>query len=521
MTLVEMLTRTASEHPNNEAIVYKSVRLTYQALYRQARRLSFQLQQRGVRPGDRVVLLLENSPNYLISYFGVLASRAVVVALNPDTTDHELKHLLTDSDPRAIICQRSVFAMVEPYIAGSSSVELVLVDGCLLPHPPIKEVRVEALADILEENLPAELSPASDDSELAQIIYTSGTTGKPKGVMLTHRNLLANTESIAAYLKLTDCDRVMVILPFFYSYGNSLLLTHVFVGGTLVISDQFVFLNKVASQMVQERVTGFSGVPSSYAMLLRQSVFPRTRFGNLRYLTCAGGALSKSLIQELKTCLPDADIYIMYGQTEGSARLSYLAPDDLPRKIGSIGKGIAGVSLKVVKEDGSRVLPGEVGQIVAEGDCIMAGYWNNPLETAKVLKRGRLFTGDLATVDDEGFIYIVGRQSDMIKSGSYRIHPVEIEEVLHSHPGVLESAVVGVRDPILGESITAFIVTRDGCRVSSSEIARFARRFLPNYKLPRKVVFVEALPKTSSGKIKRPALKHQAAGVEQQICRAH
>lgn len=314
MMLMDILKRTAAEHPNNEAVVYKSMRLPYQALYQKACRLSFQLLQRGVRPGDRVVVLLQNSPNYLISYFGILGSGAVVVALNPDTTSHELKYLLTDCAPKGIICDLSILPILEPVIDGSGLPEFILVQG-QPPETKPRNTTLEPLADILDDVVdPGEISVIQHDADVAQIIYTSGTTGKPKGVMLTHGSLLANTKSIVTYLQLSDRDRVLVILPFFYSYGNSLLLTHVFVGGTLVISEQFVFLNQVIAQMLQEQVTGFSGVPSSYAMLLRKSAFPRTRFEHLRYVTCAGGALSKSALSDLRNCLPAAEIYVMYGQ---------------------------------------------------------------------------------------------------------------------------------------------------------------------------------------------------------------
>jgi acyl-coenzyme A synthetase/AMP-(fatty) acid ligase len=300
-----------------------------------------------------------------------------------------------------------------------------------------------------------------------------------------------------------------VILPFFYSYGNSLLLTHIYVGGTLVVADQFVYLNKLVELMVREGVTGFSGVPSSYAMLLRKSVLPKTKFETLRYVTCAGGALAKSFIEELQACLPHTELYIMYGQTEASARLSYLAPIDLPRKTGSIGKGIPGVVLKVLNRNGIEVAPGEVGEVVAQGENIMQGYWNNPDATLKVLKGRQLYTGDLATVDDDGFIYILGRQSDLIKSGSYRIHPGEIEEILNAHPCVVESVVVGVEDKILGEAITAYVIIRPSYTLTPSDLLQFAREFLPSYKMPKKVFFVEHLPKTASGKIRRNILREQ------------
>jgi long-chain acyl-CoA synthetase len=510
MTIGKMLQQTATQYPAQEVMVYKTDRITYHAAYQRACQLAWLLVQKGICPGDRVALLLKNSPTYLTAYFGVLGAGAIVVPMNPETTMYELQHLLMDSGAKALICQSAGLSILQPLLAHLPDLRLLLVETDTSSEWQHPQVEIVSLAQALRKDTKVLNFPwQGNDDDLAQISYTSGTTGRPKGILLTHRNLIANTRSIVMYLHLTVHERLLVILPFFYSYGNSLLLTHIYVGGTLVVADQFVYLNKLVELMIQEGVTGFSGVPSSYAMLLRQSVFPQTKFDTLRYVTCAGGALAKSFIEELRAHLPHTEIYIMYGQTEASARLSYIAPIDLPRKIGSIGKGLPGVVLKVLNGDGIEVAPGEVGEIVAEGENVMQGYWNNPVATLKVLKGRRLYTGDLATVDDDGFIYIVGRQSELIKSGSYRIHPGEIEEVLNAHPCVVESAVVGVEDKILGEAVTAYVVTRPSQTLTQPELLQFARGFLPSYKMPKKVLFIEQLPKTASGKIKRNILREQ------------
>lgn len=507
MTLQEMLEKTATQYPEREAVVWKSQRLTYESLFRQSARLSSYLIKHGLGPGDRVILLLENSPNYAIAYFGVLSARGCVVALNPNTTAQELKHPLTESDPSVIICQASLLPLLHSRFGFLIRTRLILVEGGLPSESVPMAVRTAAFSEVTDGPISSESVIEGEREDLAQIVYTSGTTGSPKGVMLTHANLLANTKSIVTYLGLSAKDRVFVILPFFYSYGNSLLLTHVYAGGTLVIAENFVFLNGLLTQMKQERVTGFSGVPSSYGMLLRQSLFSKTSFETLRYVTCAGGALSKPLIQEIQTAHPKIEIIIMYGQTEASARLSYLDPAELNSKLGSIGKGIPGVKLKVLGEDGKVVSPGEIGEIVAEGDCIMTGYWKNREETERVLKNGQLHTGDMATVDEEEYIYIRGRKSDIIKCGSYRTHPLEIEGALNANPDVVESAVVGIEDEILGESIVAFVVIRPGSSLSSAALLQSAREFLPTYKLPKETIFLEEIPKTASGKIKRGILR--------------
>lgn len=502
-----LLRAAAERHPERESVVWKSERLNYATLFERAARLSSFLIEQGVRSGDRVALVMENSPNYLASYFGVLMARACVVALNPNTTAHELKHPLAECEASAIIAQRSAIATLRPLLSDLPALKWLVLEEARDEASAEGSCRLASLQDAWAT--PAHHGGQSDAGALAQIIYTSGTTGAPKGVMLTHRNLLANTESIVEYLRLTAEDRVLVILPFFYSYGNSLLLTHVAVGGALVIADQFVFLNGVLSLMQEEGVTGFSGVPSSFAMLLRKSLFPKTCFESLRYLTCAGGALPLAHLQELRAAHPKTDVVVMYGQTEASARLSYLDPKDLPRKMGSIGKGIPGVDLQVLGPDGAPVGPGETGEIVASGDCIMSGYWKHPEETAKVVVGGRLHTGDMATVDADGYLFVKGRKSDIIKCGSYRIHPIEVEAALNAHPQVVESAVVGVKDEMLGESIVAFVVLQQDCAVTASDLLLKVRKFLPMHKLPKKIIFTDAIPKTATGKIRRSVLRLQ------------
>ncbi|MBE0616967.1 MAG: AMP-binding protein, partial [Proteobacteria bacterium] len=346
---------------------------------------------------------------------------------------------------------------------------------------------------------------------LAKIIYTSGTTGEPKGVMLRHRNLVANVRSIVEYLGLTERDRVMAVLPFFYVYGNSVLLTHAAVGGSLVVNQSLMYPNVILEQMTAEGVTGFSGVPSTFAILLNRSSIREHRFPALRYVTQAGGAMSPKLACEVREVLPQTDVFIMYGQTEASARLSYLPPADLLRKAGSIGRAIPGVRLQVLRPDGSPAGVGEVGEIVAQGDNVMAGYWGKPEETAQVLRAEGLWTGDLAKTDEEGYLYIVSRKSDMIKSGAHRIAPKEIEELIQEHPAVHEVAVFGVDDEILGEAIHACAVLKGGVRCTEKELTRFCRENLPAFKVPHKVEFRDDLPKTASGKIRKEELRRDSS----------
>jgi len=299
------------------------------------------------------------------------------------------------------------------------------------------------------------------------------------------------------------------VLPFPYVYGKSLLNTHVAVGGTVIIDNRVVFPNVVLQTMQEKGTTGFAGVPSTYAFLLGISAVRKMQFPALRYLMQAGGAMAPALIREVMEVFKGKKIFIMYGATEASARLSYLAPEELPRKVGSIGKAIPNVELRILKEDGSEAAPGEVGEIVARGANIMQGYWNQRQETDAVLAVHGFHTGDLGCMDDEGFFYVVGRKRDMIKSGGNRVSAKEIEEIILDHPDILETAVIGIPDQYIGEAICAYIVPKNGVPVTDDELIAHCRARLPEYKVPRRVIQRESLPKNASGKIMKEQLRKE------------
>jgi acyl-CoA synthetase (AMP-forming)/AMP-acid ligase II len=366
----------------------------------------------------------------------------------------------------------------------------------------------------LLESGSAELHAApSSDLELGSIIYTSGTTAHPKGVMLSHRNLVANTRSIVEYLALTASDVVAMVLPFFYSYGNSVLHTHIAVGGTIAAVGTMAFPAAVLAGIKEHRCTGMPGVPSTFARLLQSSLLAKHDLSSLRYLTQAGGPMTPALTEKLRQALPHVRMFVMYGQTEATARLSYLPPDQLERKLGSVGIGIPGVTLRIMDKEGHEVPRGTVGEIVATGDNVMLGYWKNPEETARVLRPEGLRTGDLGHMDDDGYVFIVGRESDMIKSGAHRIGPKEIEDVVEKLPEVAQCAVVGVPDELLGEAIVAFCVPVEGATITPMAVLRICHEHLPRFKMPGQVRVVDVLPKTDTGKLRRNELKEwYAAG---------
>ncbi|MEE8575869.1 MAG: AMP-binding protein, partial [candidate division Zixibacteria bacterium] len=373
--------------------------------------------------------------------------------------------------------------------------------------------RSALLTEILENSsgtdIPAPSSEIASEhtDEMAAIFYTSGSTGEAKGVMLSHRNLVSNTQATVEYLRLTSDDSVMVILPFYYIYGNSLMLTHIAAGGTLVIDNRFMYPEVVLDNMESSGVTGFSGVPSHFMILLNSTTMVKRKFATLRYFTQAGGGMAPEVITKLADSFPQKEIWIMYGQTEASPRVTYLPPERLKEKLGSIGIPVPGVTVEIVNEKGEPMPAGEVGELTVIGDNVMLGYLNQPEETRSVLHHGRLWTGDLARRDEEGYIYITGRRREIIKTGGNRVSAREIEECLLKHPKVAEAAVFGYPDDLLGEAVLAEVVFKQAECETVDEIRSFCGRNLSVHKVPKLIKIREQLPKLATGKIDKVALR--------------
>ena len=469
---------------------------TYADLRRAAARLVAELSQAGVGPGARVGLLGANSLFWVAGYLAAMKLGVVVPFSDKNGVD-DLAAQADWVDCAAVLIDRR------------QQRRLGLAFG---DRPVITDA---VLGETGESSWP---TAASDVLADAALMFTSGTTSRPKAVRVTHRNLVANTTSIVEYLNLTASDRMLVILPFHYVFGASLLHSHLAVGGSLVLCNSYTFPETAVDLIEREACTGFAGVPSSYQLLLRASSYGARRLPTLRKIQQAGGRLAPALIEELAAAQPNAELFVMYGQTEATARLSYLSPHLLREKLGSIGRGIPGVTLEVLGEDGRPVNPGEQGEIVARGANISPGYYNDPEETARKFPGGTLRTGDLATVDSDGFIYIVGRSGDFIKSWGYRISPQQIEEVALSHPGVAEAAAVGIPDPDAGESVVLAIVSAPGTTpVAVATLLEFLRARLPKHMVPEAVHVLDAFPQTASGKIAKQELRKLLAGASLEV----
>lgn len=514
MLINEFLEESARKFPDKNAVGYKQRWMTYSEIESNANSLANFLIENGVERGDRVAILLENSFYYVISYYGALKTGAITVELNTENEVNNLRFLLNDCDAKVLLVQRKFLLLVNKIAADIPSLKTILCDSTPdeKNRNPQFYIEFEQIFNNYGTNFPKR---NVIDIDIASIVYTSGSTGTPKGVVLSHLNIVANTRSIVKYLEITSQDRIMVILPFFYVYGKSLLNTHFYSGGSVVIDNRFAFPNAILETMKKTDCTGFAGVPSTFSILLNSSSIHKWDFPSLRYVTQAGGAMAPAIQKKVAQVFYPAQLYIMYGATEASARLSYLSPDVLGKKWGSIGKAIPNVELFVADDFGKPLPPNEKGEIVARGSNIMQGYWRDEDETSKVLKEGLYFTGDLGKMDEQGYVYVVGRKKDMIKVGANRISPKEIEEKLLENLQIHEIAVIGVEDEILGEAIKAFIVLRNSNKnFGHDEILNYCKKRLPQYKVPKYIEIVNSLPKNSSGKILKQKLKNQSIEIE-------
>jgi acyl-CoA synthetase (AMP-forming)/AMP-acid ligase II len=354
--------------------------------------------------------------------------------------------------------------------------------------------------------------PRLDPSQPALILYTSGSTGRPRGVVQTFGNVDANSRSIVQYLGLGPADRALVVLPLYYCYGRSVLQTHLLAGGSLFLDGRFAFPRVVMESLADEGCTGLAGVPLTFEILRRQVDVAAMRFPRLRYLTQAGGAMAPDTIDWVRQAFQPARLFVMYGQTEATARLSYLPPERAADKRGAIGIPIPGVELRVVDEKGRPVPDGETGHLVARGGNVTLGYLDEPEETASILHDGWLWTGDLAHRDADGFFFHQGRSKEILKIGGHRVSPVEIEHAVGRHPDVAEAAVIGVPDALKGELPAAFVVARPGVTLDLEEVRRFCREHLPAFKVPATVTQVESLPRNEAGKLLRAQLAARVGG---------
>jgi acyl-CoA synthetase (AMP-forming)/AMP-acid ligase II len=497
-SLVDLLLAAAARNPGKVALRRKHATWTYADLTRGAAAAAATLRAAGLQPGDRVGLLFRNCPEYVAFFYGALAERLAVAPLNVQERSSVLAIQVAHAGAKIVVGDPDHPEWQALRRALPPEVPMLAV-----PNPDVATSAADFRTNVNARDWQALVSPAVGRDDLAMVLYTSGTTGRPKGVTLSHGNLVANNVTIIEYLGLRPSDIGLTVMPFHFSYGNSVLHTHLGAGATILLEDNLAFPLVVMQRLQNEKVTGFSGVPSTFAILMSRTRIEEFDLSSMRYLTQAGGAMTRAAIQRMRELVPSARFFVMYGQTEATARLTYLDPDRLEDKLGSIGKPLDGIEIEIRDLEGNVMPPNQTGELCARGPNIMLGYWRDPEATREAVVDGWLHTGDLAHRDEDGFLYIDGRLVEMIKVGSFRVSPLEVEEVLATLPGIAEMAVASTPDELLGQAVKAVLVLREDSTLDERQVKAHCRERLASYKVPKIVEFVQELPRTSTGKIQR------------------
>ncbi|MDI6871789.1 MAG: AMP-binding protein [Bacillota bacterium] len=499
--VLHLIKRSVERSPDKVAVKDDSgVSLTYRALWRETERCAAWLKSTwGVDPGDRVALLLSSSVDYVSLFLGVLRCGAVAIPLNTKLAPTELRRVLDCSDPRLLVVAPEYLPKVEEAWPDYPRQKLLVWPGSEPWPDSLKLPKVQEALD-----------PGEDDC--AALIFTSGTTGKPKGVILTHGNLVHSVLSYTQVLPLSEEDVTVIAVPLFYVTGLiAQLLFFLALGGTSIIMHRFeenVLLRLIES----ERVTFIHAVATVFIKMLGASERGRVDLSTLRLAACGGGPVMPKTIADLKTWLPQLDFRPVYGLTETSSPASVMPVDvnTCLERVRSAGRPIPVVDCRVVDEAGQDVPLGEIGELWVRGGVVSPAYYRNPEATAAAHRDGWFATGDLARFDADGFLYIQDRKKDMIIRGGEKVFPSEVEAILTEHPAVIEAAVVGVPDSVYGESVWAFIVPASGNTSSGEELEAWAKKRLARYKVPSTYVFLPELPRSANGKTLRRVLREWA-----------
>jgi amino acid adenylation domain-containing protein len=495
------------------AVVVEGKPYTYGELSDQALRLSAALRARGLTRGDRVAIYMDNTWPCVVSLYATLLAGGVFSIVNPQTKADKLEFILNDSGARILLTDGHLAKEFLPALPLVRQPLTVIASGQLPPQLPQGQ-SIEAFDDVVR-NAPAGVATRDIiPLDLAALIYTSGSTGNPKGVMQTHQSMVFAAGSLIEYLRLSDEDRILCMLPLAFDYGLYQLLMTIQLGATLVLERSFTYPAQIFARMQEQAVTVFPGVPTIYAMLISSHGRTPLEFPQITRVTNTAAALPDEFVVKLREIFPNALIYRMYGLTE-CKRVSYLEPELAGEKPGSVGRAIPGTEIYLLSPEGKPVPPGETGILYVRGPHVMVGYWNRPDLSEHMLRPGKLpgervlCTQDFFRIDAEGFLYFQGRSDDIIKTRGEKVAPVEVENALHSIPGVREAAVVGIPDPLLGEAIRAYVVVEPESNLSDKQLRVACAGRLENFMVPKEFVFCPELPKTATGKVSKKLLLQQ------------
>lgn len=510
--LGEALINSENRSPSKTAIITDQKEFTFKDIKEKSLVLARYLVSAGMRKGDRVVIYLNNSWQSVVALYGTSMAGGVFIMVNPQTKSDKLQFILNDSRATILVSENLLRENYIPALENTPELNEVIIAGLSAEIPPKNNVRLTDLNGVLESNIPEVAFPGIIPLDLAALIYTSGSTGFPKGVMMTHQSMVFASWSLIQYLRLSEDDRIMLVLPLAFDYGLYQLLMSVTIGGTLIMEQSFIFPASVYKQIEKWKPTVFPGVPTIYSVMIESHKKSGIHFDSISKITNTAAALLPEMIPDLKQVFPNALIFKMYGLTE-CKRVCYLEPELLDSKTASVGKAIPGTEVFLLDHDGNPVPPGGSGILHIRGPHVMAGYWNNPVLSDEMLKPGSipgeriLCSHDLFRMDEEGFLYFLGRTDDIIKTRGEKVSPVEIENVLLKTNGVKEAAVIGIPHPVMGESIVAFVTSYDNTVLDEKLILRQCMRNLEMFMMPERVILLENMPKSPNGKIDKKYLK--------------
>jgi len=521
--LPHMLRTSANRFPDKEALVHREQRLSYGQLDTMCTGLAAGLRQSGIERSDRVGIFLDQSITSTASIFGITRAGAAFVPIHHSLFPEQVAHIINDCGMRGLVTDSIKLAALVGVLEDCRTLEfVVLTDG---PAETEVHIPVHEFDDFLSSQPAGEWNEVAIEKDLAAILYTSGSTGKPKGVMLSHANLIAGASIVSEYLQITEEDRLLAALPFSFDAGLNQLTTAIQQAGTLVLID-FVFAKEIVDVLEQERITGLAGVPPLWSLLSQPSSGLRSRdLPALRYITNTGGAMPEKVLAALREALPTTEVFLMYGLTE-AFRSTYLPPEELDRRPTSMGKAIPDTQILLINDKGQPCGPDEPGELVHHGPTVSLGYWGRLDLTDQVLRphpcpppglpacERVCYSGDLVKMDEEGFLYFVGRRDNLIKCSGFRVSPTEVEEAIFSSGKIREAGVIGIPDDVLGQQIKAFVVPAEGQSVTAEELLDHCVARMPRHMQPRSIEFLDALPKTSSGKIDYAALQRRQLEVD-------
>lgn len=513
MQVEEFLENSARWSPQKPALIVGTERVTYRQLDELANRFAHSLIRMGVSRGDRVVICLDNSIEAVATIFGTLKAGAVFVMASQGARIDKVLYLLKDCQAVVCVCSQKLWGQLRDHRSDVPDLRSLIVIGNEPEEGYGSSIGTVSFAECTTEPCTSGLPPKQCiDVDLAAIIYTSASSGNAKGVMLTHLNIVSAANSIISYLENRHDDIILNVLPLAFDYGLYQILKGIKIGGTVVLEKSFAYPHAVLNKIAQEKVTGFPLVPTMAALLLEMDLH-KYDFSSLRYLTNTGAMLPTQHIVQLRKIFPQAKLFSMYGLTE-CKRVSYLPPEQLDIRPASVGRGMPNQEIYLVDEQGRKLGPGSTGELVVRGSHVMKGYWGLPEETARVLRPGGLWadekvlhTGDVFNMDEEGYLYFVGRVDDIIKTRGKKVSPREIENMLHGIDAVAQAAVVGIPDPILGQAIKAVVRLKAGARLDERAIMQMCAERLEDYMVPKKVEIVRQFPLNEHGKIDKSKLQ--------------